>query len=207
MTEHIPEQRYGPTSGVISGIVGLVVCAVVVGLAIADGLTSTSVRFILGAGASAVLIWAYLLRPRIILEQGGRTLLLRNPFVDRRVPLAAVKVVGVRTVTTVRTDEAAYDCVAVGHSVRKVVRGSGPGGGLGGRWFGGAGTVGGPPPAHRPRLNEMSTQDAMTEQVLYAADQARLHGHATEPVERRLALPELVLLVVFLVALVVAFLI
>lgn len=202
MSDSIPEQRFGPTSGVVSGVAGLLVCAAVIGLAVADGLGTISVRVVLGALAGAVLVWAFMLRPRIVIEQGGRTLLLRNAFVDRRVPLAAVKVVGVRAVTRIETEDARFDCVAVGRPLRKAVRrGAGPFGTLQGQW----GST--PQSAHDvPRqITEMSTHDLMTEQVLYAADQARMHGYPDAPVERKPAVPELVLLGVFLVALAVSF--
>lgn len=205
----VAEQRYGPTSGVFTGVVGLVGCAAVVVVAVVDGLSSTSLRFVFAAGIAGVLVWAYMLRPRVVLEAGGRTLLLRNPFVDLRVPLAAVRTVGVRAVTTVKTEEERFDCVAVGYPVRRLVRGGGavdpsPTVGLFGRMMR---LPSPPPPAHSPRLSEMSVQEAMTEQVLYAADQARLQGHPEAPVERRLAVPELVVLGGFLVAFVVALLV
>jgi hypothetical protein len=194
MDDLVPAQRYGPTSGVFSGVAGLLICAVAVVVSVVDGLTSGSLRFVLAALVGAVLIWAFLLRPRIVIESGGRTLLLRNPLVDVRVPLAAVKVVGVRAVTTVKTDDAHYEGVAVGHPVRKIVRGRlGPDQGDAPRTW------------RTPRLTEMSTQDIMTEQVLHAAAEARAQGLPAEPVERRWALPELVLLAVFTVALVVSF--
>lgn len=209
MSDSTPALRFGPTSGVFSGVAGLVVCAGFVVGALHDGVDLGSVRVALGALVAAVLVWAYLLRPRIVIEEGGRTLLLRNPLVDTRVPLAAVKVVGVRTLTTIKTEDARYDAVAVGHSVRRLVRGERNRTGMMDAFFNARmPTVPEPKGAieHAPRITDMAVQDAMTEQVLAAADRARSRGLPAEPVERHRAVPELVALGVLTVAFVVSLL-
>lgn len=204
--------RYGPSSGSFLGFVGLAICALVVGMVVADDLTHTSVRVGIAAAAFAALIWAYLLRPRIIVETGTSTLVLRNPLSSWRIPLASVRVVGVKTVTTVKTDDARFDAVAVGYPLRKVVRGNGPG-------------------AHGPSMTSMfapslrgtaldpSAQDeqalrragqdeqtVMTETILAAAEQARVQRKPETPAVRSYAVVEIALVALAAVAFVATFL-
>jgi len=187
-----PERRYGPTSGTVTGIVGLVVCALVIGLVAAGDLTSGSVRVALGAAGAAVLVWAYLLRPRIVLEAGGATLVLRNPLSTWRLPLDSVRVVGVRAVTTVKTDDARYDAVAVGYPVRKLVRDARPGA-----------------RNHDDvlRVVRHDEQTVMTEAILAAAERARLLRVAGQPAARSYAVVEIALLALAVVGFVATYLV
>ncbi len=160
----------------MTGVVGLGVCAVVVGLELADDLTVTSVRVAIGAAEAAVLLWAYLLRPRVILEAGGAALVLRNPLSSWRIPLDSVRTVVVRTVTTVKTDDARYDAVAVGYPLRTLVREL-RGGGRG--------------PEDAPRIPRHDEQAVMTDAILAAADSARRLGVSGPPASRSYAVVEI----------------
>lgn len=178
------EQRYGPTSGTVSGYFGLVLCALVIGLVVTGDLTAGAVRVIAAAAGAAVLIWAYMLRPRIILEADGATLVLRNPLSSWRIPVASVRVVAVKAVTTVGTDDARYDAVAVGYPLRTLVRDSRQG----------------RPRMDEPRVDDGSRaegrhdeQSVMTEMVLAAAERARQVGAVAGPVQRIYAVAELAL--------------
>lgn len=199
MSETSPVQRYGPTSGTITGVIGLVCCAFVAVAALAGGVSTTSLQVALGALALGVLAWAFLLKPRIIVEEGERMLLLlRNPLVSHRVPLAAVKVVGVRTVTTVKTEDERFDAVAVGYPLRKIVRGNvarpaHPTPGLG--------IPHAPLPAEprHDRKQHHGSQDIqmlMTDRILAAAERARASGQPAGAAERRYAVAEIGLLAV-----------
>lgn len=210
VSESIPAQRFGPTSGLITGTLGLLGCAVAMVAVLVDDVSTGSIRVALGIGTVGVLVWAYLLRPRIIVESGG-TLLLRNAFADWRVPLAGIKVVGVRAVTTVKTaDGGRYEGVAVGRKIRSMVRGDrpSPGGGflrLGGVLGPGAAPVPEPPAPRPTRPTERALPDFVTEQVLNAAGRARDLGIPDGPAQRLYAVPELVAFGLFLAAFAVSF--
>lgn len=197
------ERRYGPTSGTLTGIVGLGLCALVIGLVVAGDPTAGSVRVAIGAAGAAVLVWAYLLRPRIILEAGGATLVLRNPLSAWRIPLDTVRVVGVKTVTTVKTDDARYDAVAVGYPLRKLVREARPGMPGPSRTPMVMPSLRGTPldPADDgPRISRQEEQTVMTEAILAAADAARLLRISGPPVSRTYAVVEIALLAVAVLA-------
>jgi hypothetical protein len=205
VSDPLPEQRYGPTSGGISGVLGLVVSAVLIASSFAGGITLAGVRFGLAAALGGVLVWAYLLRPRIVIESGGHTLLLRNPFVDIRIPIATVRVVAVKAVTSVTTeDERRYDAVAVGYSVRNIVRGQRTVARIVDRPIG----LGMSEPTQRPaaaHLPDQPVQQLMTEQILAAADRARDARAPGGPAKRSPAMLELLLAVGLAAGLVATF--
>ena len=191
-----PVQRYGPTSGLGTGITGLACCAVIVGAVLSDPLSAGSLRVGIGALILAVLIWAFQMRPRIVIEADERSLLLRNPLVSWRIPMAAVRSVAVKTMTSVGVgDGRRYTSVAVGYSVRRVVRDRSA-----------------PPPKvtvpesrAQQRRATHEEQRLMQERVLAAADRARARALPTGPVEREFAVLEIGLLVVLVVAFVATF--
>ncbi len=212
MSHEPVERRYGPTSGAFVGIVGLVFCALVVGLAAGAGPTPVTVRVGIAAFAAAVLVWAYLLRPRVILEADGATLRLRNPLSTWRIPLAEVQVVGVKTVTTVKTEDARYDAVAVGYPLRKLVRGNAPAG-PGPSLFGmmmpsSVGTVLDPSSGARGlRSAGQDEQAVMVDTILAAADQARLHRRVGQPAKRTFAVIEIALVAAAAAAFLITYLV
>jgi hypothetical protein len=187
VSDTTPERRYGPTSGTFTGVLGLVACCVVIGLVVED-LSATSVRVGIAAVAAAVVFWAFMLRPRVILESGGSTLVLRNPLSSWRIPLASVREVGVKTMTTVKTDDARYDAVAVGYPLRKVVRSSRPG-----------------TAESAPVRARVDVQMVMVETILAAADKARVHGLQGDPAVRVYAVVELGLVAVAVVGFVATY--
>jgi hypothetical protein len=182
------KQAYGPTSGVVTGWIGLVGGIGLGVVVVVSDHDLVGVRWALALAALGVVLWAYLLRPRIILDHASSTLVLRNPLTTWRIPLATVRMVGVKTVTTVKTDDARYDAVAVGYPLRKVLRASRPGAG---------------PSPRRERIDE---QGVMVETVLAAADKARLEHPADVPAVRSYAVVELGLLGAAVLALAVTFL-
>jgi hypothetical protein len=201
----ITEQRYGPTTGTFSGWLGLVICAGSIAVLLVEP-THGTVRFALALGVVALLIWCFVLRPRIIVRHPN-TLVLRNAVSTWELPLAGVSRVGVKAITRVQVGEMAYDGIAVGRRVRTMVRGQFTRDGVG---FGSLGrtVVETPQPDRRPG-NPSSPEaiaDLVTEQVLAAAERARDEGHESGSVRRRWAWPELVLLAAAVLGFVATFL-
>ena len=194
MAVTITEQKYGPTTGVFTGWIGLLVCVGAIVTLLMDP-TQGTVRFALVLGAVALLIWCFVLRPRIILREPN-TLLLRNAVSTWDLPLAAVTTVRIKAITRVQLGETPYDGIAVGRRVRNMVRGEVVKHGDG---FADAGRALGDPP-RRDRKHPTATSpeaiaDLVTEQVLAAADRARDAGRPTEPARRSWAWSELALFV------------
>lgn len=196
-----PEQRYGPTSGTVTGALGVLICLVVaVWLPIAShDLVAT--RWALGIGAGAVLIWAFMLRPRIVVQP--EMLVLRNPLSSWLVPLACVEVVQVCLLTRIgTTGGATYDAVAVARPLRSLTgRQRLQPSGLFGR------ALSQDSGSESPKLRYARTNtpdgiaDLMTEQILAAAHGAREAGAAAGPVRRVWAIPELAVTATLLVGL------
>ncbi len=116
------EFDFPPTSGVWSGWFGLVFVAgtiVVIGW---HGFTPLGIRFTVGLALAGVLIYAFMLRPRI--QVRGGALRLVNPFHEVEIPLALVRTVVVRSATYVFVGERRrrYVGVAVGRDPRDLTR-------------------------------------------------------------------------------------
>jgi len=190
----IPEQRYGPTTGTVTGWIGLVACATIGGGLLIDP-DVQAVRFALVFAILGLVTWCYLLRPRIVIREPAALLILRNAFSSWLVPLPAITVVRVKAYTRVEVGDEGYDAIAVGRRVRVMLGGARPrrsdrfveaGFGLG-------------EPAHQPvKRGSSSTPEAvadlMTEQVLAAAQRAKEAGQPVVPVLRSWATVELTLL-------------
>ena len=115
-------RTFGPTTGVVTGWLGLAIVAVVVVLTLLEDRTLVGLRVVLGALVCGLVLWCYLLRPRVVLERDR--LELRNAFSTVRIPWLRVGEVLVRTVTRVYVGEKAYVGTAVGHSARSLIRAS-----------------------------------------------------------------------------------
>jgi hypothetical protein len=81
-------ERFPPTSGRVSGILGLVTAGIVLVLAVSAWDTGTALGVAIVAVLGAVLVWGALLRPA--LWATGRDLVMRGMFHTDRVPLAAI---------------------------------------------------------------------------------------------------------------------
>lgn len=174
MTE---QQSYGPTSGTVAGWIGIVLAAVVVGVLLVNERSEGGLRAALAIALVGVVVWCYLLRPRILIRPA--TVVLRNAFSDWEVPLSAVQEVSVRTVTGVYTAERRYDGIAVGRTVRSILRSQGKGSGD-------------------------ETADLVTGQIMRAAARARESGEPAGTPVRTPARPELVVAGVLAAALLVS---
>lgn len=199
---------FGPTSGTGLGWLGVALAVVALLAALLGDHTIGATRFALASAIFGLLVWCFMLRPRVVI--GRSSLELRNPFISWHVPLASIRKVAVRAVTRVYTDERRYDGVAVGRPARSLMRGR-PSRqqSLGVPGFG-ATRIGEDPEARRMpkgQLDADSTADFVVERILAAADRAR-----SEPVEppapphRTWAWPELATLGVLVGALAVSLL-
>ncbi|HET8559436.1 MAG TPA: hypothetical protein VFL69_02865 [Marmoricola sp.] len=113
-------RTFGPTTGLVTGWLGLLIVAAVVVLTLLEDRSLTGVRIVLGALVCGVVLWCYLLRPRVVLDQDR--LELRNAFSTTVIPWLRVGEVLVRTVTRVYVGEKVYVGTAVGHSARSLMR-------------------------------------------------------------------------------------
>ncbi len=128
------DERFAPTSGRLSGIVGLAIAVAVVATALlaqdAGGIAPWGVALALFAGAVS---WTALLKPGLALRDGA--LVMRNMFSTVWIPLHDIESVVVRQVTAVMVGERRYVSAAVGRSRGQLKRDNPPPGraGRGGR--------------------------------------------------------------------------
>ena len=115
-----PVERFGPTSGQVSGYVGLAIAAFTVGYVAVVEPTMTGLKAALGALFFAALAWAVVLRPRVHVI--GDRLVLRNAFRDTHVRLAAVEHVTLGQALTVWVDGERHQCLGVSRSGRAQMR-------------------------------------------------------------------------------------
>lgn len=115
-----PDERFGPTSGLVSGTVGLLLAAGTVGYVAVVEPTPTGLKVALGAVLFAALTWAVVLRPRVLVV--GDRVVLRNAFRDTHVPLAAVEHVTLGQALTVWAAGERHQCLGVSRSGRAQIR-------------------------------------------------------------------------------------
>jgi hypothetical protein len=113
-------EKFRPTSGRITGALGLLLVAAVVAIGLLDRDQGFSPVVVCAALVVGVVIWATMLRPRLWATDS--TLVMRNAFSTVTVPLAAIEQVAVRQVCAVRVGEQRYVCPAVGKSWRQALR-------------------------------------------------------------------------------------
>ena len=202
------DHRYLPTSGTVSGWVGVALSAGAVVVTLVDDRTLNGSRYALGALVFGVLVWCFLLRPRVVI--GADAVELRNPLSSWHVPVAGVQKVEVRAVTMVYTEEGRFDGVAVGRPVRSQLRGrSVPQRSVGIPGLGAQRVSEGAAASRQPmgRLDAQRVADLVVEEILFAADQARDLGQRPRPPWRTWARLELAALLVLCVAFVVTLLV
>ena len=98
-----PVHRFRPTNGTAVGVAGLLTATAVVVLVLLTERSATGLRVAIAAAGVAVLVWAVLLRPRVVASE--ETLLLRHALSDVHLPLAAVEDVVVRSTLNVWVGE------------------------------------------------------------------------------------------------------
>lgn len=113
-------ERFGPTSGQVSGYAGLALAVFTVGYVAVVEPTPTGLKVALGAVFFAALAWAVVLRPRVHVV--GDRVVLRNAFRDTHVPLAAVEHVTLGQALTVWAEGEPHRCLGVSRSGRAEMR-------------------------------------------------------------------------------------
>ena len=117
-TPEVP--TFGPTSGGISGAVGIVCGLGLAASTLSEGVHPSELPYLFAGLAFVAASWALLLRPRIRLHP--RDLELRNAFSSFRIPYAAISGVSVRSYTVVRVGERRYVGLAVGRTRGSMTR-------------------------------------------------------------------------------------
>lgn len=201
MTDHV--ERFAPTSGRVSGVIGLLVAVGVLALPLVLDDSGIAPWGMTLAGFVGAVSWAALLRPSMAIR--GDALEMRNMFDTIRLPLRMIDEVAVRQVTAILVGEKRYTCAAVGRSRGAIRRdaskpppagGERPGDGIGRLSFGvmGLGSAMTQPATGGGRGPQaMSYGFYVQEQIKRAVDDAR-RVPASDPghVERRRAWPEIV---------------
>ena len=185
------ERRFTPTSGTVIGWSGVaVVCGVLVFILV-DDRSVVSFRFAFAVAMFGVLVWCYMLRPRLVI--GPVEVELRNAFSSWFVPLADVRRVAIRTITRIYTDERHFDAVAVGRPVRSMRGRSGGRSAFRMPGLNPSFSIEDTPALKRPQatLNADGIADFVTEQLLHAADEARATSQTGGSPHRAWAWPEL----------------
>ena len=111
---------FGPTSGVITGVLGITFGALVVVVTIVHGVDAAAWPYIAGGLFAIAVCWALLLRPRVVL--GADELVLRNVVSDYRIPYTRISDFLVRTTTVVIADDHKYVGLGVGRGMREMTR-------------------------------------------------------------------------------------
>ncbi|MFT4288863.1 hypothetical protein [Nocardioides sp.] len=171
-----------PTSGRISGVLGLLAAVVILGLAV---LGHAPADYLALGLLVALLSWMVLLRPRVGVR--GSDLLLRGIVSTVVIPVAAVESVAVRQVLAVRAADRRYVSAAVGHSYGQIAH-----------------------QRRRPRDLPPPTSSGPPRYADHVADtidrrarEARREGQTAGAVRRQWAWPEIAGVVVLALALVV----
>ena len=115
-----PTETFDVTNGRVTGVLVLVMCALVVVFGVMEAPAHVAVPLVLGAVFVAVLAWASMLRPRVWLTSGD--LVLRTMLETVRLPLEAIENVAVRRFLAVGVGGKRYACPAVSRSLRRVAR-------------------------------------------------------------------------------------
>jgi hypothetical protein len=206
--------RFRATNGRVTGFLGLGLCALGVVLFALSGSVHTRVAGLLGCGFAAVLVWAAMLRPRVVAS--ATELRMRTLFDSVSIPLASIDTVLVRRYLLIRSGGNKYICPAISRSLRKTVRAEM-------RWSSGGGNLL-PPNLTADRSGSVQTEvkgdheldyaDFVEQEITSLAnnDRERLGIEARSEEEydlgsqavRRTAWPEVVALVVLGVAFVVS---
>jgi hypothetical protein len=115
-----PVEIFRPTSGRVTGVLGLVLVVGVVVIGLVDRTHGFPLPVVAVALVIGVLVWAAMLRPRVWATE--EDLVLRNMMHTAWIPLAAIEQVVVRQVLAVSAGEKRYVSPAVGRSWRQTLK-------------------------------------------------------------------------------------
>ena len=118
-------EKFRPTSGRITGVIGLLLVAAIVLIGVLDREQGFPPAVVWSALCVGVVIWAAMLRPRLWVTTTD--VVMRNMFSTVSVPLVAVEQIIVRQVVALRAGERRYVSPAVGKSWRQTLKTSKPG--------------------------------------------------------------------------------
>jgi hypothetical protein len=113
-------EDFRPTSGRITGVLGLVICVGVAVLGVIEYDEGFPPSVVWGAMFGGVLFWSASLRPRVRVT--GSDLRLRNMLATITIPLASIEQLVVRQVLSVRAGDRRYVSSAVGKSWRQAIK-------------------------------------------------------------------------------------
>jgi hypothetical protein len=113
-------ERFPPTNGRLTGVVGLVVAAAVLMIAMLDWDTGTPLGVVIAAVLGALVVWVTMLRPA--LWTTDRDLVMRGMLRTDRIPLAAIDQVVVAQALAVSAGGRRYVSPVIGYSARQSVK-------------------------------------------------------------------------------------
>jgi hypothetical protein len=113
-------ERFRPTNGRLTGVLGLLLCAFVGVVLVVYEPAATAVPGVIGCAFAAVFIWVVMLRPSV--AASSAELRLRTLFETVSIPIASVDTVVVRRYLLVRAGGRKYLCPAISRPLRKTVR-------------------------------------------------------------------------------------
>jgi hypothetical protein len=113
-------EDFRPSSGRISGVLGLGLCVATVVLGVAEFDEGFPPAVVWAALFAGVLFWAAMLRPRV--RVSGSELRLRNMLDTVTLPLASIEQIVVRQVLSVRAGDRRYVSSAVGKTWRQAMK-------------------------------------------------------------------------------------
>jgi hypothetical protein len=113
-------EDFRPTSGRISGVLGIGICVATVVLGVAEFDEGFPPALVWAALFAGVLFWAAMLRPRVWVS--GSELRMRNMLDTITLPLASIEQIAVRQVLSVRAGDRRYVSSAVGKSWRQAMK-------------------------------------------------------------------------------------
>lgn len=112
--------RFKPTNGRAVGVLGLLLCAVLVVVFAVTTPAHVAVPSVLGCAFAGVLFWVAMLRPRV--SASGDELRMLTMFHDLRIPLAAIDSVVVRRYLLITAGGRKFICPAISRPLRTTVR-------------------------------------------------------------------------------------
>jgi hypothetical protein len=113
-------ERFAPTSGRISGVVGLITAGVVLILAVLGWDAGTPLGVAIVALLGALLVWAAMLRPALWTTTSE--LVMRGMFGTHWIPLAAIDTVIVTQVLAVKVGDRRFVSPVIGYTVRQTMK-------------------------------------------------------------------------------------